>query len=528
MGGDAFGFVMKLDGLSFPEAIVKLGERAGIKVSLDREELGPREKERLELRKAMEFAREQYHAFLKDLPEAKIAREYLVKRGVTPETVARFKLGYAPRGGGLVPAATRKGFSVETLVKAGLAVQREDRLRECFWSRLLFPILNARGETVGFGGRVLGDGEPKYLNSSETPLFSKRSVLYGFFEALPEARRARSVILLEGYMDVLALHQFGFNTACAPLGTAVTDEHVTLLKRYANQVTIVFDPDAAGAQASLRGAELLLVKGISVSVATVPEGLDPDELLLKRGPDGLQAVLAEADDLAAFKTRLLIKECRGPLGPQDKARIASQVLETVRKCPDEVLKGEWLRRLAETLGVNEENLRLQLQKGTPAPARIAARSPGTPGRPLPVQDRDILFCLLKAPALASPQGSDGETLVAESDFSDARARGIFQRLREVLSDRSVRADGAGWTGKALAGMAEEAAALLREMLCDEREIPDPAATAAGIVGRLRKQRRLAELEPLIHDEACAPELRREHQQLLTELKGTRKGVSKNG
>src|SRR5262249_15417419 len=163
--------------------------------------------------------------------------------------------------------------------KAGLVTLMEDRgrYRDFFRGRILYPIKGLRGDVVGFGARAMGDAMPKYLNSPDTPVFSKGHVLYGLYEGLPEMRKIRKAILLEGYMDVLAAHQFGIRWACAPLGTAVTPNHATVLKRYADQITVVFDPDTAGASAALRGAELLLEHGLEVKIATVPEGLDPDE-----------------------------------------------------------------------------------------------------------------------------------------------------------------------------------------------------------------------------------------------------------
>ncbi|MFH1724620.1 MAG: DNA primase [Elusimicrobiota bacterium] len=532
-GGDVFAFVMKLEGLSFPEAVTKLGERVGVRVAPVERALSPADKDRLRVRKVLESAREYYHGLLKKLPEAAAARRYLAERGLDEETIGRFRLGFAPRAGGLLAAAGRKGYEPETLQKAGLAAQREGQgsYRDYFWARVLFPILNAKGETVGFGARLMGDGEPKYLNSPDTAVFSKGRVLYGLHDALPTLRKRRECLLLEGYMDVLAAYQFGFTNACAPLGTAVTEDHVALLKRYVDRITIVFDPDAAGAAAALRGAELALEKGLAVAIATLPEGLDPDELLHKRGVEAFKAALEAAEDLAAFKTGLLLKGRRKPLPSDVKSRIASQVLETIRRCPDEVLKSEWIRGLAERLGVDEQSLRLQLQKGAEAsPARRWTRKPA-PGRapesPLPVVERDILLYVLKEPALATAdERSIGDALVTESDFTDERARRIFARLREALGGPEKGGD---WSTRLLDALDVRDAALVRELLLDEREALEPERVVAELVGRMRKKRRLAEIEPVVlkmvgGETPLDPDIQREYNRLLAELSGGRRGA----
>lgn len=517
-GGDVFAFVMRMEGLSFPEAVEKLAERAGVKIQQERRELTPEQKERAALREALEFAREHYHQLLMKLPEAEAARRYLAGRGLDRPTIERFRLGYATRGGSLLAAAAKKGFGPETLLKCGLAAERQGRTREYFFSRVLFPILDARGETVGFGGRVMGDGEPKYLNSPETPVFSKGRVLYGLFEALPAIRKERHALLLEGYMDVLAAQQFGVANACAPLGTALTEDHVAKLKTYVDRFTLVFDPDAAGVKAAVRGAEMILAQGKAVAVATLPGGLDPDELLHQKGRAAFDAALAAAEDLPAFKTRCLIRETGGAKTPEAKARVASQVLETIAACPDEILKSEWVRRLAQALDLPEEALYRQLTKGVPAalPPRRRAPSGAGAAKPLPTLERDILYYLFKEPALAA-----GDGLVVESDLGDARARRILAGLRQAL------ASGREWFPALLEALDDEAAALAREIQCADLPGEDPAGILGGVVGRLRKQRRLREIEPLVlrRDPSAGPpdpELHREYIRLLTELKGTKK------
>jgi len=525
VGGDVFSFVMKLEGLTFPEALEKLGERVGIRVEFKRRPETPEEKERVKLKELLESAAEYYHGVFQKAGEAKAARDYVAKRKISEETVERFRLGFAPRGGGLLEKASKKGYGPEILIRAGLAAKREDRVRDFFWSRVLFPIRNGKGETVGFGGRILDDGNPKYLNSPDSPWFSKRKILYGLFEGLPEMRKSRHAILLEGYTDVLAAHQHGITNACATLGTALTEDHVALLKRYADSMTIVFDPDAAGAAAALRGAELVLSKGLTVSIATLPDGLDPDEFLHERGPAAFRDALVSADDLASFRTRLLLKGRALPLSPQDKSTVAGEVLQTVRLCPDEVLKAEWLRRLADAIGADEAGLRLQLDKGGVPTARPRREQPSrAASRPLPPQDRDIMLCLIRSPGLAAAdEKTTGDILVDEEDFSDERARSIFRKMRELLDRRTGGGDGEGWADRLLELLEGADAALARELFCDEREVKDPAQMLGGIVGRERRQRRLDALEPRIRSGKASADEQQEYMRLLVELKGTRRG-----
>lgn len=522
-GGDAFGFLMKMENLTFPEAVAKLAERAGVRLAEQDRTLGPQEKERLRLRNALEFARDHYHDLLMRSVEAGPARAYLKKRGLDRAAVERFRLGYAPKGGGLLAEAARKGFDCELLAKVGLAARREKGgHRDYFWGRILFPILNPRGEVAGFGARAMEDVQPKYLNSPDSPLFSKGRVLYGLFEGLSSVRKGRKALLLEGYMDVIAAHQFGFEHACAPLGTALTEDHAVLLKRYVDDAVIVFDPDAAGFSAALRGAEILLEKGLSVRIATVPEGLDPDELLHKGGAKALAACLDAATDLVEFQTGMLLKGRRAEsLSPDEKSRAAARVLETIRKSPDEVLKRECLRRLAQRLDLDEESLHAQLgEAGAPRVRPVASRTKEGPvGKAPPADERNILWCLLRSPSLTAEEG-----LVLEEDFSHEGARRVFSALKAIPEGSSARGDR---TTRLLEALSPEDAALARELLCDGRELKNPAALAAELVGRLRRSRRLRELKPLYLKmlEGSAPmdpEVHAEYKRLLSELRGTRK------
>lgn len=514
-GGDAFAFVMKSESLSFMEAAEKLAQRAGVKLEAARE-LGPADKERIRIREANEFAAQHYHELLKKHPDAEAARQYVAKRRLSKDSVERFLLGYAPRNGNLAPAALKKGFGEELLLKAGLAAKRADgSLRDYFFDRLMFPIRDAKGAFVGFGGRTLGDGEPKYLNTAETPVFSKSKVLYGLYEGLAETRKARKAHLMEGYMDVIASHQHGLKTACAPLGTALTPEHALLIKRYADSVAIVFDADSAGQNAAVRGAEVALESGIATRVASVPEGKDPDEFLHAKGLEAFKSALDGAQDLVAFKTDLLIRRA-GELTPEAKSAIAKDVLSTIARCPDEVLKDEWVRRLAVRLGLNEDSLRRSGGKAIPQANRRPAAAPAAAPASAPVKaavlppaDLQVLGLLFKTPASA-PE-------LAAADLESASAREI------VLALRNTPLDGK-WAPRLLDALQPAERAVASRLLGDELGYDDPAATLRALVGKRRAQRRLKELEPLVlsGNAPVEPGLRDEYQRLVAELKGTRR------
>ncbi|MDP3543394.1 MAG: DNA primase [Elusimicrobiota bacterium] len=540
-GGDAFSFVMKSESLSFMEAAEKLALRAGVKLEAARE-LGPADKERIKIREANEFAAHHYHDLLKKDPAAEAARAYAAKRRLKKESVEGFLLGFAPRNGTLVSAAERKGFSADLLIKAGLAAKRADgSLRDYFFDRFMFPIRDVKGAFVGFGGRTMGDGEPKYLNTSETPVFSKSKVLYGLYEGLAETRKARMTHLMEGYMDVISAHQHGLKNACAPLGTALTSDHALLIKRYVDKLFVVFDADNAGQAAAVRGAEAAISAGIKVLVASVPEGKDPDELLNSKGLDVLKSALGKgldlnihdydaswqkrfatisdgstSKDLVEFKTEYLIRKA-GELTPEAKSAIAKEILLTIAQSPDDVVKDVWVRRLAARLEVSEDSLRRAGGKAIPQGSRRAA-SPAfvstmqvAPVNPavLTTNDLQLLGLLFKTPATAAELQS--------SDLESASAREIVAALRGIALDGK-------WAPRLLDALQPAERAVASRLLNDDLGYDDPAATLLAMTAKRRSQRRMKELEPLVFSGQVDPGLRDEYHRLAAELKGTKRSI----
>lgn len=371
-GGDIFDFLMKMENLSFNEAVRKLADIAGVEYR-PQGGFSAAEQQRINARKTLDWAKGFYH---KNLMSAggEFARNYVKGRGLTKETVQKFELGFAKNDAvGLCKAAQANGYTAQQLKDVGLCVQTAYGARDYFRGRLMFPIINQRGETVGFGGRILADGEPKYLNSPETLLFSKSHVLFGLNFAGPAIRKAGRAVLLEGYMDVIACHQAGFENTVAPLGTSLTAEHAKLLKRYTDNAVVLFDPDAAGIKAALRGALVLIEQGLFVKVASLSDGLDPDEYIAKYGKEKFEEVLDKAQDLIAFHTRLQLDLYPRPLDPQAKTAVVSELTETLLKQPDPIVRREWAKYVAEQTGVDEELVLERLRGREQAAARFQQR-----------------------------------------------------------------------------------------------------------------------------------------------------------
>ncbi|MDR1124133.1 MAG: DNA primase [Elusimicrobiota bacterium] len=394
-GGDVFAFLMKIENLSFNEAARKLAQRAGIEWRQE-ESMSEDEKLRLRYYKIMDFARDFYHKQLMS-PAGAAARNYIKSRNLTKETAQKFSLGYAAFEG-LVQKSLAAGFAMEDLKKLGLAGMNAGT--DYFKNRLIFPILNPRGEAVAFGGRVMGEGQPKYLNSPETPLFSKSRILYALNFAGPAIRKEGRVILLEGYMDVIAAHQAGVENCVAPLGTSFTPEHAKLLKRYTSEAVVVFDPDSAGINAAQRAALILTEAGLYVRVCTLPEELDPDEYITKYGAPAFRGAVAKGRDIINFQADVLLHN-RAALTPQDKANIAQQLTETIQKQPDEIIRREWARMAADRLGVDADIMLAKIARNPSAP-RVAATAaaalpPAIKAEAAPPAEAELIRLLLRWP-----------------------------------------------------------------------------------------------------------------------------------
>ncbi|HSR14454.1 MAG TPA: DNA primase, partial [Gemmatimonadales bacterium] len=378
-GGDVFTWLMKRQGLDYPGAVREIARRVGIVIP----EAGPRQgpDPREPLFQAVAMAQDFFARRLQEDAGAAPAREYLASRDISPEQAGEWGLGFAPRGDDFLTEMGRLGIATPVLLEAGLASQRDDgRVAARFRGRLLFPIHDLRGRAVGFGGRLLGPGEPKYLNSPDSPLFKKGSLLYHLHLAKGAIRKEESAIVVEGYFDVLRLVLAGMENVVAPLGTALTSDQAGILRRFAKSVVLVYDSDRAGLRATFRAGDECLRHGLRVRVATLPEGEDPDTLVRNGGARAMQALLHDAMDLLERKLQLL--ETRGWFADVARRRDAlDRILPTLRAAADPMVRDLYLGRVAEKVGVSRETLERELRE---RPAPIPASHPSGGDRPASV------------------------------------------------------------------------------------------------------------------------------------------------
>jgi len=383
--GDVFSYLMKRFGMDYPTAVRDVARRSGITIPERTVQAGPDPNEHLHT--AVASAHEWFRTQLETLAEGETARSYLAGREIDLPTAKRLGLGYAPRGKALLEEMQRLGIGEETLLDAGLAVRRDDgSVAARFRGRLIFPISDQRGRIVAFGGRILGEGEPKYLNSPESPIFSKGKSLYNLNAARNAIRKEETAILVEGYFDVIRLVLAGIEHVVAPLGTALTPDQAQLLKRYAPAVTLLYDSDQAGLRATFRAGDELLRQGVRVRVATMPAGEDPDTIVRSGGAGALQPILDDAVDLLDRKIQLLA--ARGWFEDTEHRRNAlDRLLPTIRAAADPITRELYLTRVAERSGVSrvvlEQELRLQPRRyegpaGPRVPARTDVEPPSEP------------------------------------------------------------------------------------------------------------------------------------------------------
>jgi DNA primase len=366
--GDVFSYLMKRFGMDYPTAVRDVARRSGIVIPERAAQAGPDPNE--PLYGAVAAAHDWFVRQLAELPDAASARDYLASREITPAQSASLLLGYAPRGNASLDAMRTLGIGDPVLLAAGLAARREDgSLAARFRGRLIFPIHDQRGRVVAFGGRILGPGEPKYLNSPESEIFRKGRTLYNLHAARHAMRREEMVILVEGYFDVIRLVAAGIENVVAPLGTALTHEQAALIKRYAPAATLLYDSDQAGLKATFRAGDELLRHDVRVKVATMPPGEDPDSLVRKSGAGALGPILADAVDVLERKIQLL--ERRGWFEDIEHRREAlDRLLPTVRAAADPITRELYLSRVAERAGVEKRVLEAEA-------ARQSARTAGS-------------------------------------------------------------------------------------------------------------------------------------------------------
>jgi DNA primase len=523
--GDVFTFVQKHLGLDFTESVKWVGAKVGVEV---REVAGRRTDEKDSREPFWEVnatVAEFFRVQLWDNPAAKVARDYLASRGISREDADRFGIGYAPRDvSAMRTALATLGFDDERQIAAGVLIVRDDRPepRPRFRDRLMFPIYDVSGHPVGFGGRILRDGEPKYLNSADSEVFSKRKLLYGLNWAKQAIRKAERLVVVEGYFDVIRLMLAGIGEVVAPMGTALTEQQAALIRKYTKTVYLLYDSDQAGLKATFRSGDELLKDGVLPRVITLPDGEDPDTFVAKHGVEGFERAADESVDV--FDRKIQILERGGWFADLRRKREAlDKLLPTIRLTSDNVLRDLYIARTCEVAGVSREMLTREL-KAAPRSRSAAPQQESRPveavrerrsGRPDRRQqgvraERELIRVLLHQrryiEAVAERIGADA--------FTDPVYRAIFNELVTRESDVSV-VDIAGV-------LDEEATEVLQELMNENGGLDRAEETVdAGINALLSRDiaERMTELDRLLPlaDADQKDDLIREKQRLAIEM-----------
>jgi DNA primase len=492
-GGNAYSFLMEHEGLGFLDAVRFLADRAGIDLPKPGR-AGAAESDAQDATvRANRLALEWFRANLTDAARGRVAREYLEKRGIARDAIETFAIGYATPGwDGLLTHLVRQGFEPPLLERAGLVVrsERSSGFYDRFRDRVIFPILGPTGQAIAFGGRILAEGEPKYLNSPETPIFRKGRGLFGLYANRAGIREAGEAVLVEGYTDLIALHTAGIRNVVAPLGTAFTPEQAKLLANHARRVTLLYDGDAAGRSAALRALPSLLAAGVSVRIALLPDGVDPDDFARAHGGGGVEQVLAKAAGWVAH-----VAADAASLGREEQAR---RVVEMACAVTDPITLGVHVAEAAARLTLPEATIRqgiaarrarvegAAIATGPASAPRSADKRPVAPPSPALRIERALLVLLLREPHLLP----EVERHIAAREFEDPDN----QRLATALY--ASASGGAVPDAHALLYQFSEDPRILRiitEALAAPEEESSPAKLANDFVikilrGRLDKDR----------------------------------------
>jgi len=394
-GGNSVNFIMEHENLTYPEALKWLAKKYHIDVveHEDTEEQKQLNDERESLMIVSGFAQKYFTRYLWEENEGRtIGLSYFRERSFRDDILKKFEVGFAPDGKApFTEAAQKEGYKIEFLEKTGLTIKRDDWVRDRFAGRVMFPIHNLAGRVTAFGGRILKEDKTvaKYLNSPESEIYHKSKVVYGIFQAKREISKSDKCYLVEGYTDVLSMHQAGIENVVASSGTALTVDQIRLIKRFTPNITIIYDGDEAGIKASLRGIDLVLEEGMNVKVLLLPDKEDPDSYAKKMGASGFtKYILDNETDFIQFKTRLLLKSTEND--PVAKARLISDVIRSVAVIPDTITRSVYIKECSKLLDVNEEVLYTEVQKqkrkqtddlkviGIREQTRKAARQPEIP------------------------------------------------------------------------------------------------------------------------------------------------------
>jgi DNA primase len=535
--GDAFGWVMRTENLEFLDAVRVLADREHIE--LHETGGGVPKGRRDRLIAACEAAAEFYHGVLTRGHDAGAnhARQYLAKRGFGSDVAKRFKLGFAPGRGALAAELTKTGFSAEELIDANLAMRGTDgKLRDRFFERVIFPIHDLQGRTIAFGGRVLGDGEPKYLNTSSTPIFDKGRNLYAIDVAKGPMTAKGGAIVVEGYTDVIALHEAGITNSVATLGTALTREHVKTIGRFTNRITYLFDGDEAGMRAADRAVEFVdrtlgLEAGKSQTelfVAVIPGGQDPADFVAAQGAEALSEVVAGGVALLRFAIDRRL--ARHDLSrPEERARALADATQVLAPVKESILAHDYINYIADRLMVDFETVKRAVRDAKPLQPEMAPEEVSQPVA-IPVVETPVLRAERETLArlVSSGRPSAGARfLLAEDVLADGGSIRIAKALSE-MPDGDERA-----ILDRLAATVPEAASALAGALVELEGGVSSAEALVGLMTRLKEfelERRITEgklklKRPAeLKEQAEYDDLFKEVSALTRELDELRRGV----
>ena len=450
-GGNVFTFIMELEKVSFVEAVRSLAERVGIQIEMDnRAEQEATENE--QLYEACRVAGKFFYANLMETSEGKTALDYFHTRGFGDETIRVFGLGYALKAwDALADHLKRQGHDRSFYLKAGLLRTREDGSHyDYFRGRAMFPIFSATGRALAFGARKMYDDDQlgKYINSPETPIYNKSRILYGLSQAKDAIRERRAAILVEGYADMVSLFQEGIRSVVASSGTALTTEQVQLVHRYADELTLVYDADAAGSGATLRGLDVALENGLDVHIVELPEGHDPDSFIRQEGRDAFRGQLEKRKSFIEYKAHRLLSE-GGRSGPEQKASAIRSIVQSVAKIPDELKRNLFIKDVAQKFDLYESVLYRELEKWAPrsepsrpvalrsaelGPERQTLSTPDDSSASLPAEEADILKLMLEnTPDVMEYVFSE----ISLSDFHHPKTRALAEIILSIQAEHGV-------------------------------------------------------------------------------------------
>ena len=522
-GGDVFTFVMEMEKCSFPEAVRMVAEKCGIAVPKPKERSPEERKENQQRAALVEMHREAQAFFAKQLdatPEGRTAKAYLEDRSLNAETIARFGIGFAPPGGDVLLRMLKPKYPEKLLVESGLISRDQNnngRLYDRFRRRITFPIANEAGKIVAFGCRAMGDEVPKYLNSPETPIYSKSNVLYYLDKAKEPIRRQDFAVLVEGYMDAIAVAKAGIGNVVASCGTSLADPQIKLLGRFTKRVIVNYDPDAAGQAATERSLMLLLEQDFEVRVLALPpvgnKKADPDLFIREKGPEAYSKALKEAppyvDYLISRAQQMDLSTAEG------KLRALNFLLPYLQRIPNRFLRSEWATRISQQMRIDEPVLRAALRKAADERRGEVKTQPELIGKAAKPLERRLIRLLIEAEEFRRELAL---RLQEERLYEGLETEKIFAALIvAALSDQPIQATEVG------ALLEERDRRVLFEILFEPTQAPswEEAESCLEALKRRRLEQELGQLQRDIEANASGPNLR----ELLTRKQELMKRLS---